>query len=207
MKINEIMLANVLPKGNPNAKFSNEIKFDIVDGITIFIAHDADTFVLFTRGKEKKISAYIVLDKKQEGEYIPLIRIQKFVPTKGLISIIILALLRKGFKFIIRSTEELTPDGFRWISNIIKNGWTMFQITDQNGNLIDMDALEKEWEIARVATRADKKPSGKTSILIELPNVSQYDINEKVENWNVQWNTTSPLLRPYFHMYMNEELE
>lgn len=49
----------------------------------------------------------------------------------------------------VDDTEELTPDGFRWLKLLIKRN-KGFTITDQNGNPVDVNDLEKEWNYSRI---------------------------------------------------------
>jgi len=69
----------------------------------------------------------------------------------------------------IPHTEQLTPDGIKWLCSLVRNNGRGLTITDQTGKLPDSDLLKKEWE-----TALRSSDPGPTSILIESHMTRQF---------------------------------
>lgn len=144
-----------------DSKFDKEkmLKLGKVDGeiqghkvMTI----DSEDIKIYFLVVDNNISAYLAFENGH------LKNIKNFTNTEGVVRGLIGYIVHIKQQLIkISDTEPLTMDGFKWLIRLIKTpkGLT---ITDQSGNLVDTDELEKEWEHAKTTG-----VSGPTSLIIK----------------------------------------
>jgi hypothetical protein len=117
---------------------------------------DSENIKIYFLVVNNNISAYLAF----ENGYLK--NIKNFTNTEGVIRGLIGYIVHiKQQPIKISDTEQLTMDGFKWLIRLIKTPKGL-AITDQNGNLVDADELEKEW-------KHDKTTgvSGSTSLTIK----------------------------------------
>jgi len=203
MKINEIIYADEIQSIDWNSiDLSSAEYFFSLDGQDIFKFYYAPHLFFLIQNEQGKVLAYAALEEEQDG-YYPLVRIENIAKIKGLIMSIVFSLTMHKMKLIIKNTEELTPDGFLWISKLLSNGTWGLKLSDQDGNPLNLEKLRVEYERAKSHLRSEISMEGPTSILIE--NISHEKkiqwINEKNEKWKAD-----TLLKPSYIFYNCEDL-
>lgn len=155
-KISEIDYSDLLNTSNFSEKKLIAIgkKDGEIEGTPVMLAKSGNQQAYFLVNSDK-ITAFIGFE---DGH---LRNVKNFTNTAGAIRALIGYLVhKKGKTLSILANEPLTPDGFKWITHLVKNPRGLV-IKDQDGKDINADALSTEWENAK---RTGK--SGKTSITI-----------------------------------------
>lgn len=200
MRLDEILYCDELETFYPsksNVNWNTATDFDFIDGKQIkrlnYGPHSI--FYIIENGF---MEAYLIIESNTIDGYYPLVRMQNLSKIKGLITILIVSLITHKMKMMIKDSEELSPSGFKWICNLIKNGTRGIKITDQNGGMIDIMTLKKEHHQAMIATREnDTSFKGPTTILIENKNIDRERIDE-----NNELRNNGGIIMPYFQ-YLN----
>ncbi len=208
MKINEITYSSSLisisslPKNQIKNIVSYSKEFDFIDGQHIRQYKDQKYNYFFIQHNEE-IVAFFAVENNVINGYYPLVRMENVKKIPGLITLLIIALLKNNMKLIIRNTEDLTPDGFKWIYKLLTNGSRGITLTDQNHKLINLDNIKKEYNLAKNAWEIDKKIIiGQTSILIEHNNS---DYTKVLEHTQQHINQTG-LVMPYIDFYNDKDI-
>lgn len=72
--------------------------------------------------------------------------IQNASKTKGAVTVLMLYILNHFTnKLVISKNEPLTPDGLKWVCNILKSDRKLFSIVDNIGEVPDPSQLEAAW--------------------------------------------------------------
>lgn len=117
---------------------------------------DADSQQMYFLKDNEKISAYVIVS---DGRLRGIRNISKF---PGQIMVIMLFIIRTlGQKLTISKDEKLSDDGFNWLCAVIKAGGYGLTVTDQTGQLPNINVLRKEWEDANTG------PAGPSEIFLE----------------------------------------
>lgn len=166
MKINEIAFSDVLiPIDYSVINLSSSEYLDNYKNEEIYVYQTSDLNFFFIKGLSSP-KAFLILERKTIDGYHPFRRMENSSNIKGMISILFNYVLNLGLKIIITRDEGLTPDGFNWIKKLVLKNNPEILITDENGENVDIDKLQKEHYTALINTRLDKNYSGPTAILI-----------------------------------------
>ena len=132
------------------------------DGLEIW-TKTIDGFVAWFTKNNDEPSAYIITSEYAlNGKFHRLYRLKNRTAPKGTVSMLVSVVVDQFYPLYIASDEELTNDGFVWLTGAIKNGLRGRKITDQNNNKPDIQLLNKEW-----TTSFETGESGPTEIFIE----------------------------------------
>lgn len=204
MKINEILYADAIPSISWNTvDISAAIPFDSIDGKNILQLRFGNEIFYLICDENKEVQAYVTILDSPIDDYYPLVRIENIAQIKGLISIIIFSLTAHKIKLIIQHTEELTPDGLKWLGKLLTNGGRGLIFKDQNGNPINFSDLSKEHLDAEISLRANTLHNAKTAILIE--NNCAADRLQKISENTKKWNSSS-IIKPAFTFLNSKDL-
>lgn len=108
---------------------------------------DAESQQMYFLKDNEKISAYVIVS---DGYLRGIKNISK---RPGQIMVLMLFIIRHlGQKLTISKDEKLSDDGFNWLCSMIKAGGDGLTITDQSGQLPDIDVLRKEWDDAKTGS-------------------------------------------------------
>jgi hypothetical protein len=139
MKINEITRSVELVSAKGKKKPENSTLYKIVDLEKIYKSIDAFFISYFTLDENECLTALAITTLNNE-----LIRMENISHKKGLITIIILSILHNEKQLKIRPSEDLTPEGLRWLLHSIQLN-KYFSITDYNNRPISKEELNNDW--------------------------------------------------------------
>jgi hypothetical protein len=125
-----------------------------IDGRDVYeLKHQNERLVFFH--SNQKVDAYVVLNG------LDLRAVRNISGISGAVTALV-AFITHIEKTPIRiaADEPLTPEGFRWLSALIKKGGRGLSFS-ANGKSVDLAKLEQEWDAARTGDR------GPTEIVIE----------------------------------------
>lgn len=173
----------------------------IIEGEHLYHHIENQINFYFLINDQQELLAYVASKKSING-YDSLIRLEKLVKTDGLITLIIIGLVSSGKKFIIEKDEELTYFGLEWLCKSIKSNRHGLKITDQNGNLVDVSDLRKEWYIN---WDSKNQSISNIAVLIENLNINSSKLIEDSKNWK-SVKAKKTLLMPYVHWKGDKDL-
>jgi len=161
MKINEIDYASGIPDLTVSQSIINQAHIlGSVDQQTVYGIDDGQYFIAFLKN-QKQVSAYVAISSRAHDGYHDLSRIANISAQPGSITALLVFLHAKWqVLYRIPATEPLTGQGLQWILNKIKNP-RGFELKTSQGEKINIDDLQREWEQARRSGQA-----GITDILI-----------------------------------------
>lgn len=193
MRLNEIGATSFCPTLNWNKAYLNlSSKVAKIDGHDILHFTDSIHDFYLIASDSGKLLAYIAV-KNEGSNYLSLERIENLTKNPkiyGLSTMIIIALVSQGMKFVIKDTESLTCSGLSWLLKTLKTK-SELKITDQNRNIPTIKDLQKEWEESK---EAKGMPNGPTSIFIENGGINISRINESNNKWE-----KAGLLKPFYN--------
>lgn len=165
MKITEVEYAADIRSLKQHLNVNGSEKIGDVEGMSVYVMGlgNGSCYFLYDQLTEAYLS-YVAVDREVTDGYAHLRQLENIAGIKGSLSTLMFFLTKKkNMKFVITDEEPLTNAGLNWIVNTIKSGRKLFMFKDQNGNMIDLDSLSKEWENSRI----DPDYNGKISIFIE----------------------------------------
>lgn len=200
MRLNEIGATSFCPTLNWNKAYLNLTSvYTKIDGHNILHFTDSIHDFYLIASNSGKLLAYIAV-KNEGSEYLSLERIENISKNPriyGLSTMIIIALVAKGMKFVIKDTESLTYSGISWLCKTLSIN-SELKITDQNDQVPTIKELQNEWETSK---EAKGMPSGPTSIYIEDGGINISRINENNDKWN-----EAKLLKPLYHYFGDKRI-
>lgn len=139
MKLTEITRAMELESAAGKKKPENSTLYKIVDLEKIYKSIGSSINAYFTVDENDYLTALVITTFNNE-----LIRLENISKKKGLITIIILAILNYEHRLKIRPSEDLTQAGFQWLLHNIRIN-KYFSVTDYYDNPISIIDLENDW--------------------------------------------------------------
>jgi len=139
MKINEITRSSELVSASGKKRPLNSKLYKIVDLEKIYKSIGTSSIAYFTIDENNCLTSLVITTLNNE-----LIRLENISKKKGLITIIILAILEKERQIKIKPSEDLTFDGFKWLLKVARLQ-KYFSITDYNNNPVSSEELDKDW--------------------------------------------------------------
>ncbi len=128
---------------------------------------EKDNLIYYSIQDEKNIIlAFIGVGQEING-YLPIHKISNVSKIKGLITNLLIILVRNDLKFVIENEEPLTLYGKNWLIKLIDSNNSDLKLTDQDGIYPNVEVIEKEWIQSKIALRDGKIWHGLTTIYIE----------------------------------------
>jgi hypothetical protein len=173
MKINEIGYASGIQSLASQLTIDNSTHIGNVDNQQVFQTdlNNGMCYFLYNANNQTYLS-YVASNNQVVDGYHPLNQIENTSNIPGSVSTLLYFLINnKGIKFIISAGEPLTDKGLAWLIKAIQSDRGLFTIKNQNGEPVDLKALEAEWE----ASRTDSSYQGKISVVIESTGKESYN--------------------------------
>lgn len=116
------------------------------DGLDVWKKTTDGLIIWFTKNHEQ-VSAYIITSEYPiSGKFHRLYRLSNRSAQKGTVSMLVSVVVDEFYPLYIASDEELTPEGFKWLTSAIKTGLRGRKITNQLGGSPNINELTKEWK-------------------------------------------------------------
>ena len=168
-------------------QIASAINVGVIDAETVTTLSSADVEMYLLFGGQ----AYIIIDRvpTSSGHY-RLHRVWNETAKGAITALLIFIIGKLGKKLVIDSDEDLTKMGIDWLAKLIAAGGRGISITDQDRQLIDINALKSEWK-----TSYSTEVSGPTAIFFENRCIKQRALSEHI---------AGSLLMPYIY-YLSDE--